>query len=69
MGNIDLDRYLNENNNGNSKIYRIKEYNPEMIAPSTNKSNIESQGGSKTVVIGKAGTGEILPKNIDKNQC
>jgi len=58
MDDLDLDRYLNNNDNGNSVTYRIKEFNPENIAPSTNKAGVDTQGGSKTVVIGKAGTGK-----------
>lgn len=58
MDDLDLDKYLDDNNNGNSVTYRIKEFNPENIAPSTNKSGIDTQGGSKTVIIGKAGTGK-----------
>jgi GTPase SAR1 family protein len=36
----------------------IKEFNPEIIAPSTTRMNIPDQGGSKIVVIGKPGTGK-----------
>lgn len=55
MVELDLDKYLNENNNGNSINYKIKEYNPDQINPSTDRASIDSQGGSKTVIIGKAG--------------
>lgn len=33
---------------------KIKELDPDMINPSTAKMNLEEQGGSKTVIIGKA---------------
>lgn len=39
-------------------IIKIKELNLEMIAPSTNTMHNPDQGGSKTVVIGKPGTGK-----------
>ena len=37
---------------------RIRELDPDMIAPSTSTMNKDSQGGSKIVVIGKPGTGK-----------
>lgn len=39
-----------------SKIYTIKEFYPDLIAPS--KSNYKTNGGSKIVFIGKPGTGK-----------
>lgn len=53
---LDLDSYLDNEEQNNT--YKIKEFNPDNIAPSTEKFNNESQGGSKTVIIGKAGTGK-----------
>ncbi len=41
-----------------SKKLRIRELDPDMIAPSTAKFNEPTQGGSKIVVIGKPGTGK-----------
>jgi hypothetical protein len=46
--------------NGNYEIYKIKELDPDIIAPSTKDykgAGIE-KGGSKIVVIGKPGTGK-----------
>ena len=40
------------------KKLRIKELDPDMIAPSTAKYGQMSQGGSKIVIIGKPGTGK-----------
>jgi GTPase SAR1 family protein len=42
----------------NEKVYNINELNLEIIAPSTEKMYEPDQGGSKTVVIGKPGTGK-----------
>jgi hypothetical protein len=39
-------------------VFKIKELDLETIAPSTEKAFVETQGGSKTVVIGKPGTGK-----------
>ena len=39
-------------------IFRIRELDPDMIAPSTKNMNKPDQGGSKIVVIGKPGTGK-----------
>jgi hypothetical protein len=38
--------------------YRIKELDPDMIAPSTKNMDNPQQGGSKIVIIGKPGTGK-----------
>ena len=38
--------------------YRIKELDPDMIAPSTKNMDRPEQGGSKIVIIGKPGTGK-----------
>jgi len=40
------------------RIFKIKELDPDMIAPSTATYSKASQGGSKIVVIGKPGTGK-----------
>ncbi len=45
-----------------SEIFRIKELDLETINPSTKEMFNPSQGGSKTVVIGKPGTGKCLAK-------
>ena len=37
---------------------RIKELDPDIIAPSTKNMNRPEQGGTKLVVIGKPGTGK-----------
>jgi hypothetical protein len=42
-------------NMSNKQILRIKELDPDMIAPSTKNMNKPEQGGSKIVVIGKPG--------------
>jgi hypothetical protein len=42
----------------NKQILRIRELDPDIIAPSTNTYMNGSQGGSKTVIIGKPGTGK-----------
>ena len=42
-------------NMANKQILRIKELDPDMIAPSTKNMNKPEQGGSKIVVIGKPG--------------
>lgn len=42
----------------NESILEIKELNLELINPNSKNYNIESQGGSKLVVIGKPGTGK-----------
>lgn len=39
----------------NNVIFRIKELDPDMIAPSTKNMNRPEQGGSKIVIIGKPG--------------
>lgn len=39
----------------NEQIVKIKELNPDIIAPSTKRMNIPDQGGSKTIVVGKPG--------------
>ena len=39
-------------------IIRIKELNPDMIAPVTERMDDPEYGGSKTVVIGKPGSGK-----------
>lgn len=36
--------------------YRIRELDPDMIAPSTKNMDRPEQGGSKIVIIGKPGT-------------
>jgi hypothetical protein len=41
-----------------TRVLGVKEFNPELIAPSTAKMNDPEQGGSKVVVIGKPGTGK-----------
>jgi hypothetical protein len=38
----------------------IKELDLDLIQPSTARSNIPTQGGSKTIIIGKPGTGKCL---------
>ena len=38
--------------------YRIRELDPDMIAPSTRNMDRPEQGGSKIVIIGKPGTGK-----------
>ena len=38
--------------------YRIRELDPDMIAPSTKTMDNPQQGGSKIVIIGKPGTGK-----------
>lgn len=38
--------------------FRIKEFDIDLIHPSTQNAYKQTQGGSKTVVIGKAGTGK-----------
>ena len=38
--------------------YEIKELNPDMIAPVTARMNDPEYGGSKTIIIGKPGTGK-----------
>ena len=38
--------------------YRIRELDPDMIAPSTKNMDRPEQGGSKIVIIGKPGTGK-----------
>lgn len=40
---------------GDTIKFKIKELDPDMIAPSTGSMNKESQGGTKTVIIGKPG--------------
>tara|TARA_B100001540_G_C15720320_1_gene602696 strand:- start:309 stop:1094 length:786 start_codon:yes stop_codon:yes gene_type:complete len=40
------------------KSLEIKEFHPDLIAPSIEKMNDPTQGGSKIVVIGKPGTGK-----------
>lgn len=40
------------------RIFKIKELDLNIINPTTENFNISSQGGSKTVVIGKPGTGK-----------
>lgn len=42
----------------NKKHVTIKELDPDMIPPSTERMYTEEQGGAKIVVIGKAGTGK-----------
>lgn len=42
----------------NKITLRIRELDPDMIAPSTARFNKPEQGGSKIVVIGKPGTGK-----------
>jgi hypothetical protein len=42
-------------NSSNNVIFRIKELDPDMIAPSTKNMNRPEQGGSKIVIIGKPG--------------
>lgn len=37
---------------------KIRELDPELIAPSTANMNKETQGGSKIVIVGKPGTGK-----------
>lgn len=44
--------------NNNPYILRLKELDPDMIAPSTKNKDKPEQGGSKIVVIGKPGTGK-----------
>jgi hypothetical protein len=39
-------------------VLKIKELDPDMIAPSTARMNVPEQGGSKIVIIGKPGTGK-----------
>lgn len=41
--------------NDNQTVYRIRELDPDIIAPSNRKMNDKTQGGSKIAVIGKAG--------------
>ena len=41
-----------------SITYRIRELDPDMIAPATKNMDRPEQGGSKIVVIGKPGTGK-----------
>ena len=41
-----------------SIIYRIRELDPDMIAPATKNMDRPEQGGSKIVIIGKPGTGK-----------
>jgi len=41
-----------------SRDIHIKELNPDIIPPSTNTIYDENQGGSKILIIGKAGTGK-----------
>jgi GTPase SAR1 family protein len=41
-----------------SITYRIRELDPDMIAPSTKNMDRPEQGGSKIVIIGKPGTGK-----------
>lgn len=36
-------------------VYRIRELDPDIIAPSTKRMNVSEQGGSKIVFIGKPG--------------
>jgi hypothetical protein len=38
-----------------SVVFRIRELDPDMIAPSTKNMNKPDQGGSKIVIIGKPG--------------
>ena len=40
---------------GDTIKFKIKELDPDMIAPSTGAMNRETQGGTKTVIIGKPG--------------
>jgi hypothetical protein len=46
------------NISSNESILEIKELNLELINPNTKNYNIDSQGGSKLVIIGKPGTGK-----------
>ena len=41
-----------------SITYRIRELDPDMIAPATKNMDRPEQGGSKIVIIGKPGTGK-----------
>ena len=41
-----------------SIVFRIRELDPDIIAPSTANMNKPEQGGSKIVIIGKPGTGK-----------
>jgi hypothetical protein len=42
-------------NDHHQMVYRIRELDPDIIAPSFRKMNEKSQGGSKIAIIGKAG--------------
>ena len=42
----------------NTETFKIRELDLEMIQPSTKRAFVNEQGGSKTVVIGKANTGK-----------
>lgn len=43
------------NKDNNVITLKLKELDPDMIAPSTSRMNKPEQGGSKIVVIGKPG--------------
>jgi hypothetical protein len=45
----------------NTEILKIKELDLDLIAPSKRTDFSVERGGSKTIVIGKPGTGEYLP--------
>jgi hypothetical protein len=46
--------------NEDKTIIKIKEFNPDLLQPTSKTQHIKEQGGIKTVVIGKPGTGKCL---------